>query len=163
MNSINGVLVRIQEILTRIEEIRATDGRVQGYGPSSVPTSPAAPSGPTAPTPPGTARASAKSGATSNVSAAGGVSPSKAKEFQQLLEQTLAAQTNGLGIGSSSSPGSLLSGGVGSLPNLESILGANSGAGGTPGVANNQALQQYQQQLLQALQQLAAQKNRGST
>lgn len=163
MNSISGVLGRIQEILTRIQEIRATDGRVQGYGPSSVPAS-SPPRGPAAPATP-TASTGVSMPAAPTASGAPSLSPAKAKEFQQLLQQSLATQSNGLGIGSPSGSGGLPSGnlsGLGGLSNLESILGTTAGSGGTLGATNNNALQQYQKQLIQALQQLAAQKKQGS-
>ena len=157
MNSIDGVLARIQEILTRIQEIRDTQGRVQGTGPSAA----AGVNAPQQPVPPTTTPASANQGTTSLKNSA---------QFQQLLQQALSLESSGIGslgsiTGTGSAANSLLTGGTGglggltNLGNLDSILGNGTTATGQ----TSTALQQYQKELSQALQQLAAQKKQGST
>jgi hypothetical protein len=83
----------------------------------------------------------------------------KTREFRQLLQQALAAESTGIETRSASSSTGL--GGPGDPTNLQSVLESVIGTGATPATANPTALQQYQKELLQALRQFAVQKKQG--
>lgn len=152
MNSINGVMARIQEILNRIHEIQAAQGRVSGTGPQPSAGGISAPRA----TDPGVSAQRSTSGA---------ASAAKKAQFRQLLQQALSAETSGLASTSGSGSSSPLTGdlsGLGSLSNLESILGGATGSTSGVSGSNASALQQYQKELVQALQQLAAQRKQNN-
>lgn len=148
MNSIDGVLARIQEILNRIQEIQATQGRVQGMAPAASPPVT------------GTHQSGAKTASESSVSPA----PTGANDqrFRQLLQEALAAGSGGLSAASSTGTAGagLLSGSLGGLSGLSNLDSILSGSSGNASSSNSGALSQYQQELVQALQELAAQKQK---
>lgn len=146
MNSIDNVLARIQEIINRVHEIQAAQGRVTGFGPGTAATGPKI-SGGAAPT---AAAGGISSGAAIPSSGANNV------EFQKLLQSALAAEGSTLGGGAGGS-GTLLSG-LGNLGSLGNALGSDLGV--TPSSGNSIA--QYQQELVKAIRELAAQKKNAS-
>jgi hypothetical protein len=156
MNSIDGVLARIQEILTRMQEIRDMQVGLQGANPT---------------TQSGVASSQQSAGnvPASSAAATQGMSAAKTKQFQQLLQQALAVESSGIGsLGSSTTGGTsgadLLSNGLGGLSNLTNLGSVLDGSGiGAAATTSANSLQQYQNELLQALQQLKAQKKQGSS
>lgn len=155
MNSIDGVLVRIQEILNRIQQIRETDGRVTGNGPAALPhvVAPKQPQGPNAV--PATSSQTA-SAAARNV------------QFQRLVEDLIASGTGSPAAGGANGTGlpSGNLGGLGSLSTLESVLGSSAstaGLGSGSSSPNAALLQRYQRELVQAIRDLEAQQQKDTS
>ena len=147
MSTMNDVLMRIQEITNRIRQIQAMIEPQPGDQVNP-------------------ARNSGQVTASNSSAASAGAKASKVNpaEFQKLLDSALALQGTGSsqsGLGSSGLDLGGIGGGATDLSslglpaNLQSLLGAS---GANTGDANAARLQQYQQQLIQAIRDLAATK-----
>ncbi len=154
MNPTDEINARIQDIAARIREIQSLGRRPPGQSADSGTVKhPAA-------YPTGSAATADGSTVTPDLSSAAGSGTSSSPAFQSLLEQALSSPSDSTSSGTDQTLG--LSG-LGDLGSMDSLLGAGSPQSSSIlGSDNDARLQNYQKLLLQAIQELRAQKGGGA-